>query len=133
MLLILLFVFTCCLNNGRSEQSIASFFTQLSYVPSFCSHAFLKKDNWIFVGFLSVPHLVDILAGWVDEWCRNLMCKRTLPSLRASSFTISVLCFDSFFTYSDSGNSGKLFNYLIIKLALSLDILIRNFKRRTRR
>ena len=34
-----------------------------------------------FLGFLSVPNLVDNYAKVVDERGRNLMCNRTLPSL----------------------------------------------------
>ena len=40
-----------------------------------------KILDWIFGGFLSVPHLVDIYAKNVDERVRNFMCKRTLPIL----------------------------------------------------
>ena len=44
-------------------------------------HQLFLKNTWILGGFLSVPHLVDNYAKIVDEWGRNVMCDRILPSL----------------------------------------------------
>ena len=82
--LILPLVFARFLNIGISHQPNASFFTPLSYLLcrlSFRSYtSFFLKNTWIFCVFLSVPLLVDNYARIVDEWGRNLMCNRTLPS-----------------------------------------------------
>ena len=44
-------------------------------------HQFFFKKKVDFLGFLTVPHLVDNYAKIVDEPVRNLMCDSTLPSL----------------------------------------------------
>ena len=48
---------------------------------SFRSYTKFFRKKLEFLGFLSVPHLVDNYAKIVDERGRNLMCNRKLPSL----------------------------------------------------
>ena len=42
--------------------------------------SFIHQFFWNTPVFLSVTHLVDSYSKIVDEWGRNLMCDRTLPS-----------------------------------------------------
>ena len=80
--LILLFIFTCFLDNGWSYHSNAVVFSPLGYLRwkrYFCSIFGRKYLSFLGV-FRSVPHLVDIYAKNADDRGRNFMCKRTLPS-----------------------------------------------------
>ena len=82
--LIFLFVLPRFLNNGKSHQSNAAFFTPLNYLlwrQYFCSFTNFLKNSLISGGFLSVPHFVDNYAKNVDERAWKFMCQLTLPSL----------------------------------------------------
>ena len=48
----------------------------------FVHHLFSEKGKFLKV--FNFPHLEDNRVKTVDEWGRNIMCKRTLPSLFVS-------------------------------------------------
>ena len=88
-----LFILTRFLNNGKSHQSNAAFFTPLSFfrLRRFFLHTYFFEKYLNFCCFLSVPHLFDNYAKIVDERCQNIMCKGTLPSLLVFNLAFELI------------------------------------------
>ena len=90
--LISLSLLTSFLNNGRSDQCKAAFFLLhlVIYVGGVLFVHTLFLNTWFLVGFLSVPHLVDIFAENADERGRNFLYERTLTSLLVSFYWLEI-------------------------------------------